>query len=245
VSLDLLVLHFCDWTKNINTDENYTRASIILALFPYFPVLIMSTTVIVSRLTVLVEKVEGMIRNLDSIRSRQQGEVLEALSERLSKSATAIQEKAETIKATRVGEAWEQSEKYRAQARSARATSLSEKRLSNPVTFRRNIVLIFEGPKDSSFDSTEIKSRKASTRKRCEVIRHLPPDGVLSWANAFPPTLWASGSMTNNIFECLIDDILPDGNVTWPDVIWDTLQKLQTEETSLHSSAQYDECLNC
>jgi hypothetical protein len=51
--------------------------------------------------------------------------------------------------------------------------------------------------------------------------------------------------MANDIFECLIDDIMPENSETWPKVIWGTLQKLKAEETFLQSSTQHDELLNC
>jgi hypothetical protein len=68
---------------------------------------------------------------------------------------------------------------------------------------------MFEGPKDSKFDSKDIKFRKESTRKRSELIRGLSPDRVISWAMAFAPTLWGRGLMSLDVFTCLLDDIEP------------------------------------
>ena len=49
--------------------------------------------------------------------------------------------------------------------------------------------MIFLGPKNSTFDSEDVKFRKESTRRRCEIIRGLSLDGIISWAIAYAPTL--------------------------------------------------------
>jgi hypothetical protein len=43
-------------------------------------------------------------------------------------------------------------------------------RLKQLVIFRRNIIIIFKGPKDSRFDLEDIKLRKESIYKRCKLI---------------------------------------------------------------------------
>src|SRR5205823_4666448 len=101
--------------------------------------------------------------------------------------------------------------------------------------FRRNILLIFEGPKASVFDSEDIKLRKESTQKRCDMIRKLSSDGIISWAVAYPPTQWAGGIMASDVFDCLTDDIEPNVVQTWPPVIRDTLHKLKEDETHLQA----------
>jgi hypothetical protein len=56
---------------------------------------------------------------------------------------------------------------------------IDNRKLEYPAVFRRNIVLVFAGPKDSVFDSGNIKKRKAATRQRCKRIRKLSPDRVV------------------------------------------------------------------
>jgi hypothetical protein len=113
--------------------------------------------------------------------------------------------------------------------------------LKQPVIFRRNIVTIFEGSKDLRFDSEDVRLRKESTRKRCELIRSLGFDGVISWAMAFPPTVWAGGLMALDVFTCLLDDIEPEMVQTWPPVIRDILHMLIEDEVSLKKSPGYEE----
>ena len=83
--------------------------------------------------------------------------------------------------------------------------------------------------------------RKESTRKRCELIQSLSSDGVISWAMAFPPTVWAAGLMSSDVFTCLLNNIEPEMVQTWPPVIRDTLHMLTEDEVSLKESPGYDE----
>lgn len=112
-----------------------------------------------------------------------------------------------------------------------RGDLLTTGRLRHSAIFRRNISLTFGGQKESIFDSDDTKLRKECTRKRCEIIRGLSPDAVVSWAIAYAPTLWAGGSMASDVFDCLVDDIEPKLALTWPSVIKDTLYKLREDET--------------
>lgn len=204
----------------------------------------MSATVVLSQLRLLVERTQGLVTKLSNVHpTNDQWSELDSLSVRLSEAARRVRENAVARKNSHTERAWQESEKHRALARSVKGDLLVNRHLNNPVIFRRNIVLIFEGPKDSSFDSTEIKSRKASTRKRCGTIRGLSADGVISWAIAYAPTLWAGGSMGLDVFDCLIDDIEPETVHTWPPMIQETLHQLKADEESLQKSPEYGEFL--
>ncbi len=165
---------------------------------------------------------------------------------RLSETASRVRENTVTLKHSHIERAWQESKKHRTLIQSARGDLLANQQLNNPVIFRRNITLIFEDPKDSSFDSSDIKSRKTSTRKRYGIIRGLTPDGIILWAITYVPILWAEGSMTSDVFNYLIDDIEPELIQTWPRMIRDTLHKLKNDEEFLQKSPEYDEFLkNC
>jgi len=112
---------------------------------------------------------------------------------------------------------------------------IDDGKLERLVVFRRNIIMIYAGPKDSEFDSDDVRSRKATTRLRCERIQKLSPDGVVVWAASYTPTSWAAGCMGKDIFDCLVDDIEPESAKSWPPVIQETLQKLQTDESLQNS----------
>ena len=80
---------------------------------------------------------------------------------------------------------------HRSSVQSSRGDLFAKGRLKQRAVFKRNLIAVFEGPKDSRVDSDDVKFRKESTRKRCELIRGLSPDAVISWVLAFAPTLWA------------------------------------------------------
>jgi hypothetical protein len=198
----------------------------------------MSATVVLSQLKALVEKSE-QLRG----KTNEQWNTLGDLSSNLLEVATKVHEEVRVLKESRTERAWQESEKHRSYAQLAKGDLFSKERLPQSAVFRRNIVMVFLGPKDSTFDSEDVKFRKDSTRKRCEIIRGLSPDGVISWAIAYAPTLWAGGSISSDVFDCLVDDIEPEVTQTWPAVIQDTLHKLQEDEESLKTSSEYSEIL--
>jgi hypothetical protein len=134
---------------------------------------------------------------------------LTELSLSLSEAAKKVEDEIRMLKESRSERAWKESQEYRFNAQSLRGDLFAKGRLKNPHIFRRNIVTIFEGPKHLKFDTEDLKIRKESTRNRCKLIRGLSPDGVISWAVAFAPTLWAGGSMASDVFTCLLNDIEP------------------------------------
>lgn len=203
----------------------------------------MSASCVVAQLQSLTEKAEQLVLKLDkTYPSEEQWSTLGKLSQTLQSTARQIGNKILVLRNTRRERAWKDSTELRSQALARKGDLLTNGRLKSGV-FRRNITAIFEGPKDSSFDSTEIKTRKATTRQRCEDIRQLSYDGVISWAIAFPPTLWAGGSMATDIFTCLLDDIEPDIALNWPSVIQDTLYKLRADEMALQTSVDFNRLL--
>ena len=70
----------------------------------------------------------------------------------------------------------------------------------------------------------DVKFRKESTRRRCEIIRDLSPDGIISWAITYAPTLRSGGSMSSDVFDCLDKSIEPELGQSWQAVIQDMLQ---------------------
>lgn len=204
----------------------------------------MSATVVLSQLTTLVEKSEQLRERFRKIYPTiDQWNTLSDLSSKLAAAATKLQEEIRMLRESRIERAWQESEKHRSHAQSARDNLFVKGRLTQLAVFRRNIVTIFLGLKDSIFDSENIKFKKESTRRRCETIHGLSPDGVISWAITYAPTLWAGGSMPSDVFDCLIDNIEPEVIQTWPAVIQDTLHRLKEDEEFLHRSPEYSEFL--
>ncbi|KJZ68049.1 hypothetical protein HIM_12560 [Hirsutella minnesotensis 3608] len=204
----------------------------------------MSAASVISQLRSLVEKAEHLMPKLNKIYpTEEQWCGLYDLSKKLTTNATILNNKTQVLKKTRADRAWKESEKLRSQALACQGDLLTNGRLKQLTVFRRNIITIFEGPKDSKFDSEDMRARKAMTRQRCEKIRQLSHDGIVSWAITFPPSLWAGGSMATDIFTCLLDDIEPDQPPSWPSVIRETLYMLREDESSLQVSPEYEDFL--
>lgn len=205
---------------------------------------VMSAAAAVSQLRGLLEKANLLIPKISKIYpNEEQWEALGDISKSLTTTATRIENAIRASKESRAERAWKESEKLRSHALACKGELLTNGRLKQPPVFRRNITTIFEGPKDSKFDSEDVKVRKALTRQRCEQIRQLSPSGVISWAMAYAPSLWAAGSMSMEVFTCLLDDIEPDQCPPWPSIIGETLHMLLDDEEFLSASLEYREFL--
>ena len=200
----------------------------------------MSASVALSQLAALIEKSKQLRGKFQKMYpSDEQWQTLGDLSSELSDVAVNLQEEIRVLKRSRTQRAWQESEQHRSHAQLARENLFAKGRLPQSAVFRRNIIMIFLGPKNSTFDSEDAKFRKESTRRRCDIIRGLSSDGIISWAIAYAPTLWAGGSMSSDVFDCLVDDIEPELVQPWPTVIKETLHKLKEDEETLQKSLEY------
>lgn len=200
----------------------------------------MSAASVLSQLRSLVEKSNHLILKFERIYpTEEQWDTLRDMSTKLATTATTIQERIRALEKSRADRAWKESEELRSHALACKGDILANGRLKQSPVFRRNIVTVFDGPKDSKFDTDDAKIRKATTRQRCAQIRLLSPDGIISWAIAFAPSLWAGGSMATDIFKCLLDDVEPDRRLSWPLVVRKTLHTLLEDEEALQNSIEY------
>ena len=56
------------------------------------------------------------------------------------------------------------------------------------------------------------------------------PNGLISWAAAFAPSVWIVGCMQNYIFDYLIKELEPDEVQVWPPKIGEILYIFRVEE---------------
>jgi hypothetical protein len=204
----------------------------------------MSATTVISHLKSLLVKAEEIPSKFAKLYPTDiQWDILKDLGMSFSEAANNISSEIQVLMNSRAERAWKDSEPHRLRVQNLRGELFADGRLKQAHIFRRNIVTIFEGPKDSSFDSEDVKSKKASTRRRCEQIRGLSPDGVISWAMAFQPSVWAGGAMASDTFTCLLNDIGPELIQPWPQIIRETLHKLRKDKESLQKSVHYNNLL--
>jgi hypothetical protein len=204
----------------------------------------MSATTVISHLKSLLVKAEEVPLKFSKISpTDSQWDILKDLGTSFSEAAKKVSSEIQVLMDSRAERAWKDSEMHRQHVRTLRGELFTDGRLNNAHIFRRNIITIFEGPKDSCFDSDDLKSKKASTRKRCKQIRGLSPGGVISWAMAFPPSRWAGGAMASDLFTCILNDIEPELTQPWPQTIREMLHALRNDEGFLQESLDYDNLL--
>lgn len=79
---------------------------------------------------------------------------------------------------------------------------------STLTTLKRNLVLIFMGPKTFQLDSKQVKTRNRQTEVRCETLRSQHSHVILMWAIALQPSTWkTSVGMTEKTFDFLTKDL--------------------------------------
>jgi hypothetical protein len=171
---------------------------------------LMSIAALISGLKDLANDVEHTIDafcSSDTQPTKGEYAILTALSARFSKAAARFLDQINEIKEERARWTREEGRKLVSASESVAAELTEKGRPKSLATFKRNITLIFKGPQESDLDSAPEKSRHKLTRKRCEQIRYIKPNGVLVWAAAFPPSTWTAGFMTNATFNYMIAEI--------------------------------------
>jgi hypothetical protein len=186
----------------------------------------------------IVNQLSSVAKDLDALNlamrdislSETDLQTLETVAANLKDILVIIESKTGLRKYSWTEQAWKDSEPHRLKAQAIIAAVLSKKRLQNPAVFRRNIKLIYCGSPQSEFDSKDTTWRRGVVQKRCSRIQQLSPDGIISWAIAYPPTTWGPCFMSNEIFDCLIEDVEPRDRKKWPDAVCQTLFRLRDGE---------------
>lgn len=177
-----------------------------------------------------LSKKAGIVRdkirtsNIDPTKKEQ----IKKLEDWTANITQAVAEISERIAALKIPQATEEGIKLLSEAHSFRQSAIDGR--LNQATFRRNLCLIFEGPKDSSLDSSQTKARKQLIRERCKTIRGLNLDTVITWAAAFPPTRWTACAMSQGSFDYLISKVPSEDIHIWPAGIYHILHALGAEE---------------
>lgn len=189
-------------------------------------------------MSAITNRLNSIARELDTLNSAMRGislsetdlQTLDTIAASLKDIVVVIESRTGSRKRLWTEQTWKNSEQHRLKAQHMVATVLSSGKLRNPAVFRRNIKLIYVGPPQSEFDSKDATWRKDVIHKRCSRIQQLSPDGIVSWAIAYPPTTWGPCFMPNDTFDCLIEDIEPRDRKKWPEAVTETLSRLKRGE---------------
>lgn len=203
----------------------------------------MSIDFVILSLEALTRKVEYIVEAFDSLNSnatltKQQYHALNSVNMRIWEVVAKVADKIDHLKKNYVKWTEEKSKILAIQAVSAREHLIAHERSKGSATFRRNITLFFDDSKDSSIDSSSIKSRNKLTCIRCEWIRCLSSHEIISWAAAFPSTVWTEGFMPDHAFEHLMKNVESKVFQAWLMQIDEILRAFAAEE-SLRRSNSY------
>lgn len=173
----------------------------------------MTTGRFISQLEASIKKLESLVQSLQCSTfhpSKKQYDTLADLGLRLTAAANNLPIQVTALKKRRAEPSFEEGRKLIDQAQSEIRDLIAVAELKNRIIFGRNITYFFDGQKDLIVDSEATKTRKQLTRERCERICTLSPDGLISWAVAFMPTIWTANLMSKDAFDYVFDHIEPD-----------------------------------
>ncbi|QDS73731.1 hypothetical protein FKW77_004432 [Venturia effusa] len=196
----------------------------------------MSSCAVLSNLKGMVTKAEEFAAKVGKAKpTDEQWDDLLSQSLHFSNIALRLHKEVQYLKETRDSRAWKDCEPLRSQAHSLSTDLLASGRLKAQDIFRRNITIIFTGPKFSIFDREGTKTRKVLTSRRCDIIRNLSCNEIIAWAIAYSPTKWAGGTMASDIFQILIQNIEPYIVQPWPPTVREVLHNLVEDEAGLRT----------
>ena len=205
----------------------------------------MATTKFTSQLVDLAKKLERVVESVPCScmhPTKSNYRTIEDLGARLFKAVAKLSVEIEALKKRRTESAHEEGKQRLNQAQKNRKDTITSSNLKNRGIFAKNIALFFSGPKDSVIDSDATRIRKQVTRERCERICSLSPNGIISWAAAFNPTVWTANLMSRDTFDFVVERIDPEDIQVWPSDVYHILNGLGTEEP-LRESQKYHEFL--
>jgi len=163
----------------------------------------MSAADVLSRLQFLIDKAENMTTIAHSIRpTDSQCSSSTALCSKLLEIATTLRRIFEEHQKTSAQRAQRKANEHISHAKKTMDPFLTGKS-NSLLRFKRNISSVFG---DSGSASTRDDRRESDNRKRRNILLGLRYEALIWWAAAYPPTLWTSGEMGKDIFNCLVMD---------------------------------------
>jgi hypothetical protein len=205
----------------------------------------MLTSTAVSQLESLISKTRLLAESIRCIRpcpNTEHYQTFEPLKVQFQDAVGQVKDAIELLESETAERVRKESEKFLDQAQSATTHIIENGQPKSISPFRKCLTMVFEGPKDSALDAGPVKARNKQTRQRCELIRGLNCDGIISWAAALPQSNWAAGNMHNHIFTHLLESIEPQEKVAWPSRMIEILRIFGQEEP-LSRCGEYQEFL--
>ena len=190
----------------------------------------MSVSVVLSQFDTLVARIESLGSKLRTKRIRPTRDQLNQFQNLNRKLRVGLMELDTSIQALlAIGAPDDEDIRLAASIRSAKYLGT----ITSPMltALKRNLELIFTGPKTSNFNSRQVKTRNKQTEMRCEALRSRHWHVILMWAIVLQPSTWkTSAGMTDKTFEFLIDDLEDERIEKISPQVAEVLQSLATEE---------------
>ncbi|RAQ70215.1 hypothetical protein AFCA_011034 [Aspergillus flavus] len=155
---------------------------------------------------------------------------LEAASQELAKIASSFAGEVKELVKRRKHTVILEGQKLLSHAESMKSELWATGKLRNKTTFIRNIQLFFRPPEESKLDNPPVRQRKKLTRERSERIRNLTPDGTITWAAAFIPSVWDSNHLSKSTFDFVVEFLDSHHPRRWPAQVYEVLDTLAAEQ---------------
>lgn len=107
-----------------------------------------------------------------------------------------------------------------------------------PSNFNRNITTIFGSPKATASLTPAAKRGVELCKERCERLRKLSADGIVTWAISYKSAEWTA-RLKKDVFDSLVSTIEPTEIQHWSAVVGKNLEALRNG--SLGNNKEYNE----
>jgi hypothetical protein len=194
---------------------------------------------VIKKLQSMIQKVEKLGKTVTTLSPKpDEWQEIKSLALKLTQVATCLAQDVEISKTSRDVLLQQTAQEAKEKAQSHLADISNEGRLRYPKIFRKTIIQVFNGPKNSPYHTKTEQGRNAITSERSAVLRGLNADGIISWAISYNASSWIGGKMGWDVFYNLAQDIEPSERQSWPDEVIEILGTLQEHELSGNPSYQ-------
>ena len=183
--------------------------------------------IIHGKLRTAVKNAEGIAQHIQITEKFRQQKDIEAISNtiiELQEATTKISESVKRLETVSFAASPKDVEKHLTRIRKTRAAAIQKGGLRKSSPFQQSLKFLF-APEVGTF---ERKSKE--TQRRCEAIKALGADNLVSWAITLCPDEWAAHVMGRGTFDLLLEQLASDPPVQWPPIIKNMIEvALQNE----------------
>ena len=193
------------------------------------------------KLRTAVKNAEGIALHVQTIgKVRQQKEVdiiLDAIAE-LQQATSKISESVKRLETVSFTASQKDVDKHLTRIRNAKAAAIHNGRLRKSLHFQQSLTFLF-----AAEDGT-LEEKSKETKRRCEAIKALGADNLVSLAITLRPKEWTAHVMNRATFDLLLEQLASDTSVQWPPIIKKTIE-MTTKEAEGFFKGETNAKLGC